>query len=116
MFMGRPTNDHFKPLLTKALSKLDNWKAKCFSKAGRMILIQSHLESLPSHTMQCFKLPNQVTAKLDQINRDFFWKNSSSRKGFPMVAWEKICRPKSLGGLGLRKTAAVNMAFIAKLA
>jgi len=116
MFMGRPTKDHFQPLLTKALSKLDTWKAKCFSKAGRMILIQSHLESLPSHTMQRFRLPNQVSAKLDQINREFFWKNSSSRKGFPMVAWDKICRPKSLGGLGLRKTAAVNTAFIAKLA
>jgi len=72
LFMGRPQSDHFQPLITKATAKLDNWKAKCFSKAGRIVLIQSNLESLPSHTMQCFKLPNQVTNKLDQINRDFF--------------------------------------------
>ena len=32
-----------------------------------------------------------------------------------MVAWDKICRPKKLGGLGLRKTSAVNTAFVAKL-
>ena len=33
-----------------------------------------------------------------------------------MVAWDKVCQPKSLGGLGLRKTEAVNLAFQAKLA
>ena len=33
-----------------------------------------------------------------------------------MVAWDKICQPKNLGGLGLRKTEAVNLAFQAKLA
>jgi len=32
-----------------------------------------------------------------------------------MVAWDKICRPKKLGGLGLRKTSAINTAFVAKL-
>ena len=65
--------------------------------------------------MQCYKLPARVTDQLDQINREFFWKNASSAKGMPLVAWDKICRPKQLGGLGIRKTAAVNIAFLAKL-
>jgi len=29
-----------------------------------------------------------------------------------MVAWDKICHPKKYGGLDLRKTGAVNTAFI----
>jgi len=116
IFMGRPRADHFQNLLAKAVTKLDSWKAKCFSKAGRVVLIQSHLEGLPSHTMQCFQLPASVSDKLDRINREFFWKNSSSRKGIPLIAWDKICYPKKFGGLGLRKTAAVNLAFLAKLA
>jgi len=66
--------------------------------------------------MQCFRLPSRVSEKLDQINREFFWKNSSTRKGLPLIAWDKICCPKTIGGLGLRKTAAVNLAFLAKLA
>jgi len=55
IFKGRPHADHFQNLITKAMSKLDNWKAKCFSKTGRAVLIQSNLEGLPSHTMQCFR-------------------------------------------------------------
>jgi len=33
-----------------------------------------------------------------------------------MIAWDKIYQPKKLGGLGLRKTKAVNLAFQCKLA
>ena len=65
-----------------------------FSKAGRVVLIQSNLKALPVHTTQCYKLPGMITDQLDQIHRDFFWKNSRSDKGMPLVAWDKICRPK----------------------
>jgi len=32
-----------------------------------------------------------------------------------LVAWDKVCKPKKFGGLGLRKTGVVNTAFLAKL-
>ena len=32
------------------------------------------------------------------------------------MAWDKVCKPRRNGGLGLRKTAAVNQAFQCKLA
>ena len=115
LFQGRPSADLFHSLTSKAASKLDTWVSNCFSKAGRVVLIQANLESLPTHTMQCYKLPSRITDQLDRINREFFWKTSSATGGLPLVAWDKVCRPKKLGGLGLRKFAAVNTAFTAKL-
>ena len=32
-----------------------------------------------------------------------------------MVSWDKVCRPKKAGGLGLRKMGVVNSAFLSKL-
>ena len=115
VFQGRPTADLFQTLTSKAASKLDSWMSKCFSKAGRVVLIQSNLETLPTHTMQCYKLPSRITDQLDRIHRDFFWKTSPSAKVLPLIKLDKICRPKKLRGLKLRKSAVVNTAFLAKL-
>ena len=65
LFHGRPSSDLFQHLAAKAQSKLNSWKKNCFSKAGRVVLIQSNLEALPVHTMQCYKLPARITEHLD---------------------------------------------------
>ena len=95
---------------------MEAWKANSLSKVGRVVLIQSNLESLATHTMQCFELPKKTTSLLDRVNTTFFWKKFGSEQGLPMVAWDTVCQPKNLGGLGVSKTEAVNLAFHAKLA
>jgi len=64
----------------------------------RVVLIQANLESLSAHTMQCFELPKKPTRLLDKVNQDFFWKKSGIEKGLPMLAWDKVYRPKNQGG------------------
>jgi len=115
VFQGLPSYSTFQEIINKATIKLEGWKANCLSKVGRPILIQSHLESLLAHAMQCFELPHNVRKYLDKCNREFFWKKSNTKKGFSLIAWDKVCRPKSIGGLGLRKTQAINKAFQCKL-
>ena len=36
-------------------------------------------------------------------------------KVFTLVSWDNVCRPKSEGGLGIRKNDEVNRATITKL-
>ena len=79
---------------------MESWKANSLSKASRAVLIQSNLESLPTHTMQCFELPKKNTRKKSTID-----------KGLLMITWERIYQPKKLEGLGLRKTEAVSLAM-----
>jgi len=116
VFYGKPSKNTFQELINKAATKLSRWKANSLSKAGRTVLIQLHLESLPAHTMQCFQLPSATSTSVDQIHRNFFWKKSNTEQGIPLVAWDKVCQPKTKGGLGLHKTEAVNTAFQCKLA
>ena len=49
---------------------------------------------------------------------NFLWLpniGSNETKVFPLVAWDNVCRPKSEGGLGIRKNEDVNKASFAKL-
>ena len=49
IFQSRANRNIFQGIINKATMKLVGWKANCLSKAGRIVLIQSHLEALPVH-------------------------------------------------------------------
>ena len=74
VFKGRPTTETFSELVNKIVAKLQNWKTKYVSKAGRVTLIQANIESMSAHTIQYFQLPKETNRLIDKISRDFFWK------------------------------------------
>jgi len=79
---------------------------------GRVSLVEANVESMLVHTMQCFQLPKDTNRQIDKISRDFFWKKSIENKGLRMIAWDKICRQKTAGGLGFRKIDVINSTFL----
>uniref|UniRef100_A0A2N9H5A8 CCHC-type domain-containing protein n=1 Tax=Fagus sylvatica TaxID=28930 RepID=A0A2N9H5A8_FAGSY len=111
---GRSSRD-FDFIVDKVQAKLSSWKAKLLSPAGRIVLIQSVISSIPAYYMQNVALPVRICSKLDKLNRDFLWGSSSKRKKMHMVGWEKVCKPKDKGGLGLYSTKSRNIALLAKL-
>lgn len=69
---GRRVAD-FKFLVDKLNSKLQGWKAKLLSKAGRTTLINSVLQYLPFYTFSCFRVPENICSKMVAITRAFWW-------------------------------------------
>lgn len=106
----------FNFIAEKMAAKLSGWKSKFMSLAGRATLIRSVTFVIPSYSMQMFLLPVSLCEKFDRLNRHFLWGVNEDRKWFlALRSWDRICIPKSTGGLGLRRTRDVNMAFITKL-
>uniref|UniRef100_A0A2N9FE83 CCHC-type domain-containing protein n=1 Tax=Fagus sylvatica TaxID=28930 RepID=A0A2N9FE83_FAGSY len=111
---GRNTRDsNF--IVERVQAKLSNWKAKLLSPAGRLVLIQAVTSAVPAYYMQSTALPSSICTTLDRINRNFLWGSSEEKKKMHMVGWDKICRAKSLGGLGLYACKPRNVAMLAKL-
>lgn len=93
------------------------WRSKCLPWAGRRTLITSVAQSLPTYTMSTFKVPNKICDKMDSLTRRFWWNPKEQQGGFiTRKSWEKLCLPKSSGGLGFKKTKDINISLLAKLA
>lgn len=58
----------FQFLLATFQNKIQNWRARFLSKAGRTVMIKSVLQSLPLHVMNCYKLPLTFCKKLCPIS------------------------------------------------
>ncbi|KAL5582216.1 hypothetical protein UlMin_014658 [Ulmus minor] len=65
--------------------------------------------------MQTTQIPVSICSKLNDRIRSFWWGSpSNGRKTLCLKAWDALCKPKSCGGLGLRKMPDFNMALLVK--
>ncbi|KAG8647150.1 hypothetical protein MANES_09G048028v8 [Manihot esculenta] len=96
--------------------RLEGWRAKTLSMAGRTTLVKSVLSSLPIYPMQCNLLSVSLCKEMEQVCRDFIWQGSNQSLKVHLVAWDILKRPRDHGGLGIRDFSTMNKALLGKLA
>ena len=102
------------PILERIEKKLSGWKRLYLSKGGRLTLLKSTLSNLPTYYLSLFTIPKSMATRLERIKRNFLWGSSVECFKYPLVAWEKVCLPHQLGGLGIWKLAPFNQALLGK--
>ncbi|KAF7812763.1 ribonuclease H [Senna tora] len=105
----------FNPILDKVKARIESWKSRLLSKAGKVTLLSSVVSSTVAYYMQCLPFPKQICDQLDKAQRDFFWNSTSSERRMHLINWDHICQPKREGGLGLFKSRNRNISLLAKL-
>ena len=104
----------FNFLIDKLQTKLQGWKMNLLSQASRTTLIAFVLQSLPLYSFSCLKIPNSVYSKMDSIIRAFWWGHEHGEKKLHLINWDKICQPKKMDGLGIKKFKHMNQAMLNK--
>ncbi|GJS09243.1 reverse transcriptase domain-containing protein [Tanacetum coccineum] len=85
----RNKNELFSIILDKVLHKMEGWKQKLLSQAGREILIKSVIKVIPSYAMQCYLLPKGYLDKLLTYIYRFF--GMKMRMGsHPSWLWQSL--------------------------
>ena len=120
IYLGMPLGILYKtasiwnPILERMEKKLAGWKRLYLSKGGRLTLLKSILSSLSTYYLSLFTIPKAVATRLERIQRNFLWGSSVECFKYPLVAWEKVCLPRELGGLGIWKLAPFNQTLFGK--
>jgi len=104
--------DHY-ALVAKIAGRIDSWLVRHLPFAGRLQLISSILFNLQVFWAKVFILPKKVIRLIEQKMNRFLWSGKDTNAK-AKVAWDKVCFPKSEGGLGLRKLDVWNCAAMLK--
>ena len=92
------------------------WGGNWLNKAGKVILMNSVLISLPIFQCSMLLAPKTITAKINELLCRFLWEGGrNNEKKLHLVSWDKITRPKMEGGLQIRDVATQNLAMGGKI-
>ncbi|KAL0433723.1 UNVERIFIED_CONTAM: hypothetical protein Slati_2706600 [Sesamum latifolium] len=93
---SRSKREVFENIKERFWQKLNGWATKKLSQAGRVILIKTVLQALPSYIMNCFELPDGTIKDLDRdlVAAGLRWKIGNG-KSVSIMGEPWLPRPRS---------------------
>jgi hypothetical protein len=116
ILFGRSKHDSFVDILDKVNGKIEGWKSKTLSQAGKSVLIKVVASTILSYAMSSFLLSDKFCHKLDIAFKNFWLGFPKDKaRNLTLKSWVSLCQPKDNGGLGFRLMKDINLSLIAKL-
>ena len=115
LFQGRSSATLWKDLIDSCVKRLDGWKGRWLSFAGKILLLQTVISAIPIYSMSCLKIPLEVLKYIEQRMQKFLWNGTLNEEKIPLIGWDSLCKPKKSGGVSLRRWRDVNKALGVKL-
>ena len=112
--IGRSKYQAFSFLKDRVWKKMQGWKGKMFSRAGKEVLIKAIAQSIPTYTMGVFLLPTKLCNELNALCARFWWGQTGEKRKIHWKNWGVLTRSKKEGGMGFHDLKDFNLAMLAK--
>jgi hypothetical protein len=100
------------PLIDKVAARLPKFKGNLLNVAGRSALVKATMSSISTHMSIVLCLSPWAVESIDKLRRAFLWSGADTVIGGRCkVAWEVVCRPRDLGGLGIADLRRAGIAL-----
>jgi hypothetical protein len=112
--VGRSKVSTFADIIGKVWARLNGWKEKFLSQAGREILLKAVIQAIPTYTMSVFQLPKSLCKEINSMMGRFWWGAKENETKVAWMSWHRLGKAKVKGGMGYRDLERFNMALLAK--
>jgi hypothetical protein len=112
--VGRSKKSTFAYVKDRIWKRINSWRGRTLSKAGKEVVIKSVLQSIPSYVMSVYLIPEATIKEIERMFNSFWWGGGSNNGGIKWLAWDQMTFPREYGGLGFRNLHLFNMAMVAK--
>jgi hypothetical protein len=68
----------------KIWGRINGWKEKFLSQAGKEVLLKAVIQSIPTYTMSVFMLPKSVCIDINSMMSNFLWEQKDKEA---RIAW-----------------------------
>jgi hypothetical protein len=89
-------------LVRKFEKMIANWSLRWLSLGGRVTLVKVVLESIHVYWLSLAKIPKSILNIIRRRMFSFMWSGKKVKEGIHLISWEKIAKPKKLGGWGIK--------------
>ena len=112
--VGRNKRASLNYIKDRVWGKLQGWKEKLLSQAGKEVLLKAIVQAILTFAMSCFRLPVGLCQDIEMLIRKFWWVQKGERRKIHCSKWEVLCKPKMEGGLGFKDLCKFNEAMLRK--
>ncbi|KAH9704682.1 reverse transcriptase domain-containing protein [Citrus sinensis] len=113
--IGRSKSAVFRYIKNRVWKRLQGWSQKLLSRAGKEILLKTVVQAMPNYAMSMYLLPLELCRDIEKMMNSFWWgSKGTSTKGIIWMRWERLCKPKTHGGLGFKKLHQFDISMLGK--
>ncbi|XP_071903090.1 uncharacterized protein [Coffea arabica] len=94
--------------------KLQSWKNKLISQAGKEVMLKAVAMAMPTYNMSCFRLSSKMCREISAKMADYWWGETERKKMMHWIGWKKMTKSKSKGGMGFKDLQGFNRALLGK--
>uniref|UniRef100_A0A2N9INQ2 Reverse transcriptase zinc-binding domain-containing protein n=1 Tax=Fagus sylvatica TaxID=28930 RepID=A0A2N9INQ2_FAGSY len=95
--IGRAKKKAFQEIKDRVWKKLQGWKEKLLSQAGREVLLKVVIQAIPTYAMSVFKFPAGLCEEISAMANSFWWGQRRAGRKIHWLNKKELVRAKSDG-------------------
>ena len=90
MVITRTKNQVFGFIRENIRRKLQCWKNKLLSSAGKEVMLKAVSMAMPTYAMSCFKLPRKLCKDITASMASYWWGETNGKNKLHWLSWKKL--------------------------